>query len=340
MKNEGKSPVALSVRMIKCCEKICEDDIDCEHMQLIGGDMGILTQHGVRNLTLIWPTLYLHDRVGECNIRISYTWKNNQTGEIRQNVQFDTTVSRRYVPAILEGYYDPLGVESCSTVDLDSLDSCRSVNCHIKYSGKRNFFNRKLLRCQVVPICIADSSKELPDVGYVPASNTCRDLENAINEMEVRALSRGNAEPAWRSEIVPHIANMYCHHGYSDNTTGFCICDEGWTSHSLGNIEPTTEYIHMCNVQMLYFPRLHNRSLKLSLVIIAVLLGVLAVMCTCAMVYVMKEFIPPGEKTECAQQTGHLSCFDSSSRSFTSYCSNKTKNGSSRICCPGKRGEY
>lgn len=62
------------------------------------------------------------------------------------------------------GYYSTEDVRKCSTVDLDTLDDCRPVNCHIKYNGKRNFFNRRMQRCQAVPICIADTSKELPDV--------------------------------------------------------------------------------------------------------------------------------------------------------------------------------
>ncbi|XP_023290699.1 uncharacterized protein LOC105698350 [Orussus abietinus] len=341
VKNEGKQPMALSVRMIRCCETICTEDIDCEHIQLIGGDMGVLNPRAVRNLTLIWPTLYLHDRTGECDVGISYTCKNNHTGELHQKVHFDTSVSKRHVPAVLEGYYSPHSVKTCSTVDLDSLDSCRPVNCHIKYNGKRNFFNRKSMRCQPVPICIADSSKELPDVAYVPASNTCRDLENAVDEVEVRALSRGNAEPAWSSETAPHIANMHCHHGYADNVTGFCLCDEGWTSLPLGNIEPSTEFINMCNIQTIRFPRLRQQPIRLLLVIIAGLMGLLVVLFCCAMALVMHELMPPGATTECAQQTGGLSYFDSSTKTFTSHCSSGSRrftgNRSSSICCPGRR---
>ena len=65
---------------------------------------------------------------------------------------------------LLTGYYELVIVERCRSVDLDPLDHCRAVNCPVKYNGRRNFFNRKLQRCQPVPICIANTAKELPDV--------------------------------------------------------------------------------------------------------------------------------------------------------------------------------
>ncbi|XP_046485520.1 uncharacterized protein [Neodiprion pinetum] len=278
--------------------------------------MGVLIPNASRNVTLVWPTLYLHDRVGECMIAIGYTTKDNQTGEIRQKVKFDTGVSpRSNVRPVLQGYYDRGEARKCPTVDLDTLDDCRPVNCHIKYHGKRNFFNRRHRRCQPVPVCIADTNKELPDVAYVPASNTCRDLENAVNEVEVRALSRGTAETAWRSEPRPYLSNIYCHHGKTDNSTGFCICHEGWTSKSVDNLEPSTELIHLCNVQMLPWPRLRANRLKIILTVIAALLGILVVLFCCATAYVMRRQSSSGENFDCGNRPVTTSCAPSSTRS-------------------------
>ncbi|XP_048513917.1 uncharacterized protein LOC105691068 isoform X2 [Athalia rosae] len=179
--NEGKQWCSINVRMIKCCETICPNDVECEHMQLIGGDMGEIAPTISRNVTLVWPTL-----------------------------------------------------------------------------------------------------------AYVPASNTCRDLENAVDEEEVRTLSQGVAEAAWRSEPLPYLSNVYCHHGSKDNATGFCVCHEGWTSQPVDNLEPSTERIHLCNVQMLPWPRLRHNRLKTILTIIAGLLGVLVVLVCCGIVYVIR----------------------------------------------------
>ncbi|XP_020710956.2 uncharacterized protein LOC105691068 isoform X3 [Athalia rosae] len=286
--NEGKQWCSINVRMIKCCETICPNDVECEHMQLIGGDMGEIAPTISRNVTLVWPTLYLHDRVGECVIAIGYNTKNNQTGEIHRRIKFDSSVSSSANSFIRGGYYGTANPRKCSTVDLDTLDDCRPVNCHVKYNGKRNFFNRRQQRCQPVPICIADATKDLPDVAYVPASNTCRDLENAVDEEEVRTLSQGVAEAAWRSEPLPYLSNVYCHHGSKDNATGFCVCHEGWTSQPVDNLEPSTERIHLCNVQMLPWPRLRHNRLKTILTIIAGLLGVLVVLVCCGIVYVIR----------------------------------------------------
>ncbi|XP_043281631.1 uncharacterized protein [Venturia canescens] len=161
----------------------------------------------------------------------------------------------------------------------------------------------------------ATRSRETPNSAYVPVSNTCRDLENAVNEMEIRALKRGEAEPAWASEAAPRLLNMYCHRGYNDNVTGFCICEDGWTSQQLKNIEPTNEYIHMCNVRLNRFPNLHGHPVEILLIVIAAFLGTLVVFFCCAMTFVVRGFIPSRTCVDCGQQTGGSAYFGSSSKS-------------------------
>ena len=68
------------------------------------------------------------------------------------------------------------------------------------------------------------------------------------------------------------LQNMHCHHGYNDNATGFCICHDGWTSRSIENLEPSTEYIHMCNVQTSRFPTLRDDPLEMVLFVVSFLI--------------------------------------------------------------------
>ncbi|GIY15867.1 uncharacterized protein CEXT_581771 [Caerostris extrusa] len=63
-------PIQLSASSKKCCFKVEKDEEDCESMKLVGGDMGKLVPTDIRNLTLIYANLYLHDRVGSCEIEI------------------------------------------------------------------------------------------------------------------------------------------------------------------------------------------------------------------------------------------------------------------------------
>ncbi|KAH0541111.1 hypothetical protein KQX54_021073 [Cotesia glomerata] len=101
---------------------------------------------------------YLHDRRGECEIGITYN-ADGSSNLLRQKISFDTYVSNQSVPDILKEYYEANEVKRCASVDEDSLDSCQPVKCLVKYSGKRNFFNKSLRRCQPVVVWVPDSSE-------------------------------------------------------------------------------------------------------------------------------------------------------------------------------------
>lgn len=62
------------------------------------------------------------------------------------------------------GYYEAKEVKRCASVDEDSLDSCQPVKCLVKYSGKRNFFNKSLRRCQPVVVWVPDSGEAADSV--------------------------------------------------------------------------------------------------------------------------------------------------------------------------------
>ncbi|XP_068086118.1 uncharacterized protein [Anabrus simplex] len=274
VKNNGLHPYHVITKMDECCETHEKDNTDCSYMQLIGGDMGLIYPQDVRNLTLIYPNLYTYNRHGECVISVWYKG-NNVSGSLRHRIMFNTMISCREQPPHMQQFYDLSEVTTCPSLDMDPLDKCEPVNCHMKYDGYRNYYNSKLRICQPVPICIANPNKELPDVAYVPTSNTCRNLESDITDDDVKFLTRGTFDnQEWHSEPTPRLAqNIRCHHGKVDNTTGFCICDEGWTSAPMDRdqLEPGTQLYHMCTVQMrqwssaLSMRHVHSRPLFLFL---------------------------------------------------------------------------
>ncbi|KAK5642094.1 hypothetical protein RI129_008261 [Pyrocoelia pectoralis] len=236
VENVCENKYHIFVQMIKCCELFGPNDMDCHTMQLIGGDMGWLNSHSVKNISLIYPTLYLHNRFGHCLVSIIYN-----SSEASVNIQFNTLITQ--LTPELRDYCGEGNVTVCDTVDLDPLRQCEPINCQMKYLGARNYFNFKWRRCQKVPLCITDRDKSLPDVSYVPFSNQCKDLEQ-VNLKELQDLQQDN----WKSEVP----NIRCHHGKLDMDRGFCNCDKGWTTVITdGNhYEPTLSIYHMCNTQI------------------------------------------------------------------------------------------
>ncbi|XP_057324335.1 uncharacterized protein LOC130666998 isoform X2 [Microplitis mediator] len=156
--NGAGRPVTVQSKMINCCEIITPEDVDCEHIRLIEDHVGILPGE-TANVTLIWPTPYLHDRRGECEIGITYNSTDGTTNLLREKIPFDTYVSNHSVPDILRGYYETSEVKRCASVDEDSLESCQPVNCFVKYGGKRNFYNQKLRKCEPAFLWISDSTQ-------------------------------------------------------------------------------------------------------------------------------------------------------------------------------------
>ncbi|RZF32414.1 hypothetical protein LSTR_LSTR001878 [Laodelphax striatellus] len=249
--NRGTEIVSLVTNMVECCEAITDDDTDCEFMKLMGGHMGTLAPGKSRNVTLIFPNLYLHNRRGECLVQVWYRTPKNESFDIRHRIPFDTSLYRdRAVPS-MRNYYSLNEVRNCQSPDQDPLDNCEPVSCHLKYAGSRSYFNPINQRCQAIPICMSDPEKELPDIAYVPLSNTCRDLEQAITEDDVKFLTRNEVGTKWKSNPPPRISNLRCHHGHINNQTGLCVCDAGWTSAAIDGdqFNPSTMLYHMCTIQ-------------------------------------------------------------------------------------------
>ncbi|EEB12328.1 hypothetical protein Phum_PHUM171650 [Pediculus humanus corporis] len=222
--HHGDIPRVIMATMAECCEKINDDDSDCNAIQIFGEHLGVIQPGTTHNVTFLYPNIYGYNRKASCLVDI---WNKREdvnsedTNEIRHRIDFDTTIRApsEEVPVHLQELYTPDNSLRCETTDLDPFDGCNPVDCRLKYLGHRNYFNHKRKRCQKVPKCKGDPDKELPDIVYVPTSNTCRNLENT------------------------------CHHGDVDVRTGLCVCDKGWTSEPYDPEEYNQgSYVyHMCD---------------------------------------------------------------------------------------------
>lgn len=223
----------IMATMVDCCEKINDEDTDCDIIQVFGEHLGFVQPGSILNVTFLYPNIYAFNRKAFCTIDI---WNRGESGgdeanRIRHRVDFDTTLrsSPDKIPPHLKGMYNPNRIPKCETTDLDPFDGCNPVDCQIKYSGLRNFYNRKRKRCQKVPECIGDPNKELPDIVYVPTSNTCRNLEEPASSEDILDLINKNYETNSK-DLDGKSMNIQCHHGEVDVRTGLCVCDPGWTS--------------------------------------------------------------------------------------------------------------
>ncbi|XP_023209337.1 uncharacterized protein LOC111612367 [Centruroides sculpturatus] len=177
--NVGTDTLKLRVNGEQCCQKITAEETDCETMQLIGGEIGELKHGDTRSLTLMYPNLYLHDRKGSCKVFIS---SNND--KMEYNINFETLLPKKHqpIPPLLSDYLANKEIKECSSVDENPLNDCLPVICLIKYSGKRNYFNHTTRRCQKVTECVSETERNLPDIVYIPESNTCRNLSSKLKK--------------------------------------------------------------------------------------------------------------------------------------------------------------
>ncbi|KAL1462673.1 hypothetical protein WDU94_014490 [Cyamophila willieti] len=253
VENQYGEEVSLSTKMLVCCELITEDDNDCNHMHLVGGQMGTLAPGQRRKITLIYVTLYPYNRKGRCGIAIYYKGSRNKMGiAVKTEILFDTLITNDVAPEALRGFYDPATVTLCDSPDQDPLNHCKPVNCHWKYGGTRSFYNEVHKRCEKVPICTTNLENELPDIVYVPNINQCKDLSVPINEEDVKHLTRMECDNTrFTAPDQPMITNIECHHGHVNLGTGFCECDPGWTSSPPGgeDFTPSTLPYHMCTLR-------------------------------------------------------------------------------------------
>ncbi|KAG8227067.1 hypothetical protein J437_LFUL008506 [Ladona fulva] len=149
----------ISAQMCRCCEVLSDTDTECNHMKLIPSRTERLNGRGTRNLTLIYPTLYPHQRRGTCQVDVksvlaaapnyvhrskrncppaaeTATYEDSSSSDFTpciqpRHINFDTRVSLTSLPPLLSNYYDISEVqwklfEDLNTSPNPSIEVCES----------------------------------------------------------------------------------------------------------------------------------------------------------------------------------------------------------------------
>lgn len=76
------------------------------------------------------------------------------------------------------------GYKACDSEDLDPFNSCKPVNCELKYFGKRNFFN--ISSCVSAKLC--DNND---DEMYDYENNECTTFGKVFSKEELEEMKMG-----------------------------------------------------------------------------------------------------------------------------------------------------
>ncbi|XP_067138860.1 uncharacterized protein [Centruroides vittatus] len=231
--NSGQDILKLRVDGEHCCQKINAEETDCVTMKLIGGEIGELKHGDTRNLTFTYPNI------------------SSNNDKMEYNINFDTLLPKKHhaVPPLLSDYLANEEIKECSSVDEDPLNDCLPVIYLIKYSGKRNYFNHTTRRCQKITECVSETERNLPDIVYIPESNTCRNLSSKLIESDLKWFKEGKVSTAL-SKMHGYPLHVDCHNGKANLSYGWCHCDPGWTSalFDMSSFNPDVMAYHMCTI--------------------------------------------------------------------------------------------
>lgn len=184
----------LNACKLRSIPKICclsdNEDIDCDTMEIYGDYHDILKPKYRDTVLYIYPTMVQHDQVGYCSFILEYRCGNKKSKRDAVKISFDTRL-RNKSQYTLKEYANGQEITPCETLDQDSLNQCSPVICDAKYSGHRPFFDTEKETCVRAVKCLTDPKQHLPDVVYMPKSNTCRDLNNPLTIADIYAMSTG-----------------------------------------------------------------------------------------------------------------------------------------------------
>ncbi|XP_044748979.1 uncharacterized protein LOC123309773 isoform X2 [Coccinella septempunctata] len=261
LENICPSEMYISVRGVKCCEiNSLTGAKDCESMKLLGGDPGILCAGKTKNVTLIYPNLYLYGRQGVCTVLVVF------------KVGLVTDHFFHKIPFNTKGSFQEFSIKRCPcyTADLDPFRNCTPVDCPIKYSGHRNYFNSLTKYCEPVPYCRSVPGCSMPEEMYDILHNRCVNIRCTVTRSDL-SLIEDRRIP---SCPVPYIlGNMICHHGCVDKKTGECICFDKWLSTVSNEPEfvPSLISSHMCNIRTGSWTELNKDKLLLTILVMVVM---------------------------------------------------------------------
>lgn len=241
----------LRVDVERCCLNLA--DYPCLEIPVLGGQRDVLQPSKTANLTLLYPTLYLFNRVGNCKVTVTHDGDYT----FQHEFSFNTSVPHapHWVPRSMSDWWYELA--ECSTIDQDPLHHCRPVNCLIKYNGQLNYYNSTSHLCQKPASCLSDgSNKELPDKAFNRQYNYCKDLLKPVTPEDWAVFHSEDDLQSYDAVDLLHMFQHVCVHGEESSDGRSCICSEGWTnppplaahtSHR-GAFNPTTRIKHFCSV--------------------------------------------------------------------------------------------
>ncbi|XP_023020221.1 uncharacterized protein isoform X2 [Leptinotarsa decemlineata] len=276
----------ISVHMEECCEQSKENQNDCK-MLLIGGHMGILYKKYTKNVTLIYPNLYLLYRQGTCTVAVKYRSEKYEK-VLTKVIEFKTnaTTEDRNI---------------CPTVDTDPLQECRPQDCVIKYSGERSYFNPSTKECECAPLCLNDLQMKVPDIAYSCTNNVCMNLNTSITKFDLEYLENNQIDAGDIDALG--MINVVCHHGDLDSG-GECQCQNDWktTLDDDDIYEPSLMLYHMCNVETGGWNCVNRSKIKTTALIIAIFAVTIAskiLILMCLLNWCYKQFKVPKEIKAC-----------------------------------------
>ena len=180
----------VNSRTTMCC--LADDQYkECNLDNIYSNNDVVITPQNRKTLIHVYPTLYHYDQVGYCDFAIYFKCSHTRRArELTVNITFDTRLANKKKTPYLMAYAN-LKDSDCDTLDQDSLRQCVPVNCDLKYSGTRPYYDATRGKCVSVPVCETDVIKELPDIVYVPKSNICRDLDHPISVGDIYSINTG-----------------------------------------------------------------------------------------------------------------------------------------------------
>lgn len=99
---------------------------------------------------------YVYNRRGYCKIIFLYYRNAKDCFYVRYKVYFDTSIKSKHILPAYKAMYPNMRMR-CPTMDMDPLANCCPVNCLIKYSGCKSYYDQDAQLCTSVNTCAYDA---------------------------------------------------------------------------------------------------------------------------------------------------------------------------------------
>ncbi|XP_073948969.1 uncharacterized protein [Choristoneura fumiferana] len=191
-----------------CCLTV--EDQGCDAMQVYGENVEIIKPKDRKTLVFIHPTVFQHDKTGFCAFALNYKCGRKLAKRQLFNITFDTRLSKLGKKSkMVSKYVEKKKIEDCESIDQNSLENCSPVDCNVKYTDEKSYYDQNLNRCVKAVRCVGDTSKDMPDTVYLQDVNFCRDLLHPIEIQDVYAMSHGlgvvTPKPKLEAELIANL---------------------------------------------------------------------------------------------------------------------------------------